>query len=66
MSKINNYMMEQVERVEKEFENMEYDVLFNRVYDLVMDNEEYDTMNDVDKFDYLVDNIILMESTQRN
>ena len=61
MSRINNYMMEQVAIVEKEFENMEYEILFDRVYDLVMGNEKYDTMSEVDKFDYLVDNIIEME-----
>lgn len=66
MSKINNYIMDQVERVEKEFKNMEYDVLFNIVFDLVMNNEEYDNLHDMDKFDYLYGNISELEENVIN
>lgn len=66
MSKINNYIMDQVERVEKEFKSMEYDVLFNMVYDLIMKNDNYYNMNDIDKFDYLVDSILTKQGFYNN
>lgn len=61
MSKINNYIMDQVEKVEKEFKNIEYDILFDMVYTLVLENENYHYMNEMDQFDYLVDNILVKQ-----
>ena len=58
--------MDQVERVEKEFKSMEYDVLFNIVYDLIMNNEKYDNLHDMDKFDYLYENISELEENVIN
>ena len=49
------------EMVESEFPEKTWDELFELVYDLVSKNKKFFEMNDADKFDYLVDAIIILE-----
>ena len=49
------------EMVESEFPEKTWDELFELVYDLVSKNKKFFEMNDADKFDYLVDAIIMLE-----
>lgn len=53
-----HYLQEQVELIEKEFPEVEYEDLFNTVWNLIAKKEDYDKMCEVDKFDYLVDTIL--------
>lgn len=61
MSKSADFILEQVELIEKEFKNIDSDKLFNMVWDKIIKigTEAYRKMNDVDKFDYLVDGILM-------
>ena len=49
------------EMVESEFPEKTWDELFDLVYGLVSKNKKFFEMNDADKFDYLVDAIIMLE-----
>lgn len=49
------------EMIEREFPAKDWEQLFEMVYDLAMKNKAFFEMNDVDKFDYLVDTIIKLE-----
>lgn len=66
MSKINNYVINEVERVEKEFKEIEFETLFDMVFTLILENDNYYYMNEVDQFDYLVDNILLRQHFYNN
>ena len=50
---------EEMELVKNEFPDLEDAELFDMVYDLTFCNYEYHAMNDIDKFDYLVDEILI-------
>ena len=57
--RLSDMLIEAVELVEREFPAMEWEELFEKVYTLI--EKVYDVFfdwSDVDKFDYLVDNII--------
>ena len=59
--RLSDMLIEAVELVENEFPEMEWEELFEKVYVLIQ--KVYGTFfnwSDVDKFDYLVDNIIAM------
>lgn len=60
MSKMSNYILEQVELVEGEFRTMDTEQLFDRVWTqlIKIGLNEYNNMNQEDKFDSLVDGII--------
>lgn len=54
------FIQEQVEIVESEFPKMDYEELFEIVWNAIIRKgaEKYNSMIEVDKFDYLVDTII--------
>ena len=57
--RLSDMLIEAVELVEREFPAMEWEELSEKVYSLI--EKVYDVFfnwSDVDKFDYLVDNII--------
>lgn len=52
-------IIESMELIESEFPNMQDDVLFEKVYNLICKKKEsFLEMNELDKFDYLVDGIL--------
>lgn len=63
MCKIKDVIIESVELIENEFPNMELGILTNIVDTLICQRKStYNSMSDVDKFDYLVDNIIQIDA----
>ena len=50
-----------VEIVEHEFPKKEWEELFELVYGLILKNDTFFDMQEVDKFDYLVDGILEIE-----
>lgn len=61
MSKCKSFLIEQVELIKTEFEFMDIEELFDRVLDKIskIGLIEYKNMCTIDRFDYLVDEIIL-------
>lgn len=61
MSKYKSFLIEQVELIKTEFEFMDIEELFDRVLDKIskIGLIEYKNMCTIDRFDYLVDEIIL-------
>lgn len=52
-------IIESMELIESEFPGMQDEVLFEKVYELICKNQEsFLEMNEVDRFDYLVDGIL--------
>lgn len=49
----------EMELIKNEFPDMEDAELFDMVYELTFCNYEYHAMSDIDKFDYLVDEILI-------
>lgn len=52
---------EEMELIKNEFQDIEDSELFDMVYDLTFCNYEYHAMSEVDKFDYLVDEILIKQ-----
>lgn len=61
MSKYKSFLIEQVELIKTEFEFMDIEELFDRVLDKIskIGLIEYKNMCTIDRFDYLVDEIIV-------
>ena len=57
-----HYILEQVELIESEFPNVVDEELYDMVWDILSytNPRKYQRMNEYDKFDYLVDNVINM------
>lgn len=49
----------EMELIKNEFPDMEDTELFDMVFELTFCNYEYHAMSDIDKFDYLVDEILI-------